>query len=261
MVEVIIGIHLILRSKSYRNPALHTSQNTAHPLQVYYSRIYKKYDLINHIFTFGLDKKWRKHTIDACLKDHPYRILDLCCGTGDLAIGISLASGSNVQITGYDLNPQMLDFAKRKALRSHALNLDFVQGDAALMPFRDNEFDCIIIGFGFRNLVFENPNHEYYLSELSRVMKPGARLLILESSRPGNRIVCFFYRLYLKLFMLPVATAFSGDKNAYQYLLKSSVDFYSFAQLQDMLENYKFCLAKERSYLFGAVNLLIATRK
>lgn len=240
---------------------MHTNQNTAHPLQAYYSRIYKTYDLINHIFTFGLDKKWRKHTVDVCLIDHPYRILDLCCGTGDLAIGISLAAGIDVRVTGYDLNPEMLHVAKLKAFRFPALNLDFVLGDAAFMPFRDNEFDRITIGFGFRNLVFDNPNRKNYLSEIGRIMKPGARLLILESSRPGNRMVCFFYRLYLRLFMVPIASAISGDKNAYRYLLKSSVDFYSFAQLQDMLGNYNFYLEKERSYLFGSVNLLIATRK
>jgi demethylmenaquinone methyltransferase / 2-methoxy-6-polyprenyl-1,4-benzoquinol methylase len=261
MVEVIIGIHLILYFKSYRNPALQTGQNTAHPLQAYYSRIHKTYDLINHIFTFGLDKKWRNHAVDLCLKDHPYRILDLCCGTGDLAIGISRNSGNDVRITGFDLNPEMLHIAQRKAFRFPALNLEFVQGDAAFMPFRDKEFDRITIGFGLRNLVFDNPNREHYLSEIGRVMKPGARLLILESSRPENSMVCFFYRLYLRLFMVPVATAISGDRKAYRYLLKSSAGFFSFAQLQDMLGNYNLYLEKERSYLFGSVNLLIATRK
>ncbi|MBN1790788.1 MAG: class I SAM-dependent methyltransferase, partial [Bacteroidales bacterium] len=128
-----------------------------HPLQSYYSRIHKTYDLVNRLFTFGLDRKWRRHTVEACLETHPRRILDLCCGTGDLAIGISKASAQPVKITGLDLNPQMLEVARQKAMHFALATVEFMQGDAAAMPFADGEFDCITIGFGFRNLTYENP--------------------------------------------------------------------------------------------------------
>ena len=230
------------------------------PLQDYYSRIYKTYDLVNHLFTFGLDKKWRKHTVEACLKSNPERILDLCCGTGDLAIGLNNAAKSQVRITGFDLNSNMLDFARRKAFRFNATAVEFIQGDAGSMPFSDGEFDCITIGFGFRNLTFENPDRERHIREISRVMKPGARLLILESAKPPGRIVDFFYRLYLRLFLVPLGGLLSGDWNAYRYLSRSSADFYSFQTLRTMLEEHLLTLYPEKKYLFGSVNLLIAIK-
>jgi demethylmenaquinone methyltransferase/2-methoxy-6-polyprenyl-1,4-benzoquinol methylase len=235
--------------------------NESHPLQSYYSRIYKTYDLVNRLFTFGMDARWRRHTVEACLSSHPARILDLCCGTGDLAIGLSHASGSNVRITGFDLNPNMLDVARQKAVRLKAAKVEFIQGDAGSMPFLNGEFDCITVGFGFRNLTFENPGRDLYCSEISRIMKPGARLLILESARPENRLVAMFYRVYLKLFMVPLGGLVSGHLNAYRYLAGSSSGFYSFQTLGEMLENYGLSLKSERKYLFGSVNLLIATRK
>ncbi len=231
-----------------------------HPLQEYYSRIYKTYDLVNRLFTFGMDARWRRHTMEACLKNRPVSILDLCCGTGELAISIGRASGKAVHITGFDLNPGMLELARQKAFRLKVDHVDFIQGDAGSMPFRDGEFDCITIGFGFRNLTFENPNRDLHCREISRIMKPGARLLILESAVPKNRLVAFFYRAYLKLFLVPLGGLLSGDWNAYRYLSGSSAGFYSYEELSDMLRNYRLILKSERKYLFGSVNLLVATR-
>lgn len=231
-----------------------------HPLQSYYSRIHKTYDLVNRIFTFGLDRKWRRHTVEACLETHPRRILDLCCGTGDLAIGISKASAHPVMITGLDLNPQMLEVARRKAMHFALATVEFIQGDAAAMPFADGEFDCITIGFGFRNLTYENTKREKHLQEISRVMRPGAHLLILESARPENRFVNFFYRLYLRLFLVPLGGFLSGDWNAYRYLANSSAGFYSFAEMRKMLDANHMTLHIRRKYILGSVNLLIAKK-
>jgi demethylmenaquinone methyltransferase / 2-methoxy-6-polyprenyl-1,4-benzoquinol methylase len=234
--------------------------SSGYPLQEYYSRIYKTYDLVNRLFTFGMDARWRRHTVETCLKSQPVSILDLCCGTGDLAISIRQASHETVHITGYDLNPRMLELARQKASRLNALGIEFIQGDAVSMPFKDGNFDCITIGFGFRNLTFENPNRDLNCREISRIMKPGARLLILESAVPENRLIAFFYRAYLKLFLVPLGGLLSGDWNAYRYLSGSSAGFYSFKMLRDMLLNYGLTLKSERKYLFGSVNLLVATR-
>lgn len=231
-----------------------------HPLQSYYSRIHKTYDLVNSLFTFGLDRKWRRHTVEACLETHPRRILDLCCGTGDLAIGISRASSSPVCITGLDLNPLMLDVARQKAMHSTLATVEFIQGDAGAMPFADGEFDCITIGFGFRNLTYENPKREQHLREISRIMGTGAQLLILESARPENRFVSFFYRLYLRLFLVPLGGLLSGDWDAYRYLAKSSAGFYSFAEMRKMLDAHQLTLHTRRKYILGSVNLLIAKK-
>jgi len=235
--------------------------NGNYPLQSYYSRIYKTYDLVNRLFTFGLDRKWRRHTVEACLENHPKRILDLCCGTGDLAISISRAAGNTVQITGFDLNSEMLSKARQKAAYYGVKAVDFIRGDAGSMPFRDGEFDCITIGFGFRNLTYENPDKEQYIREISRVMKSGSRLLILESARPDNMLIGFLYRLYLKLFLVPFGGLLSGNWNAYRYLADSSAGFYTYSEVYKMLNEHQLHLYGKKKFLFGTVNLLIASKK
>jgi demethylmenaquinone methyltransferase / 2-methoxy-6-polyprenyl-1,4-benzoquinol methylase len=231
------------------------------PLQDYYSRIYKTYDLVNKLFTFGLDRKWRRQTIEACLKDNPKQILDLCCGTGDLALGIAAAAKRPVSIIGFDLNASMLEVAKNKAKRLGIQSVDFRQGDAGSMPFASREFDRITIGFGFRNLIWQNPNQERHLEEMSRVLRPGARLLILESAVPESAFVSFFYRIYLKAILVPLGGILSGDWKAYRYLAGSSSGFYDFSTLKSMMEPHKLILQSEKKYMFGSVNLLIATKK
>jgi demethylmenaquinone methyltransferase/2-methoxy-6-polyprenyl-1,4-benzoquinol methylase len=231
------------------------------PLQDYYSRIYKTYDLVNRLFTFGQDRKWRRQTIEACLKDNPKKILDLCCGTGDLALGAAMAAKGSLEIIGFDLNASMLEVARSKAGKLGIRSVDFRQGDAGSMPFASQEFDRITIGFGFRNLIWQNPNQARHLEEISRVMKPGARLLILESAVPENAFVSFFYRVYLKLILVPLGGILSGDWKAYRYLAGSSSGFYDLPTLKSMMEPFKLILKKEKDYLFGSVNLLIATKK
>jgi demethylmenaquinone methyltransferase/2-methoxy-6-polyprenyl-1,4-benzoquinol methylase len=231
------------------------------PLQDYYTRIYKAYDQVNRLFTFGQDKKWRRLTIEACLAGNPKRVLDLCCGTGDLAISICRTGNEQIRITGYDLNQNMLEIARQKAIRFNTQSVEFIQGDAASMPFSNNEFDCILIGFGLRNLIYENPDMEKHLQEINRVMKPGARLLILESTLPENRFIGLFYRLYLKLVLVPLGGLLSGHWKAYRYLADSSAGFYDFSELNRLFEVHQMVLHLQQRYFFGSVNLLIATKK
>jgi demethylmenaquinone methyltransferase / 2-methoxy-6-polyprenyl-1,4-benzoquinol methylase len=233
---------------------------SGYPLQDYYSGIYKTYDLVNRLFTLGQDRKWRRRTVKICLLDNPQRILDLCCGTGDLALELAVAGDRQPEITGYDQNKQMLEMARNKASRLQIQSVSFIQGDAVSMPFADHEFDRITIGFGFRNLTWENPQREKYLTEISRVMKPGARLLILESAVPENQLIRIFYQLYLWLILIPLGGFLSGNWKAYRYLAGSSSDFYNFNTLKTMLHQYHLNLKTGEKYLFGSVNLLIATK-
>jgi len=228
-------------------------------LQAYYSRIYRRYDLVNSLFTFGFDKKWRNHTVRQCLALSPSRILDLCCGTGDLAISLSIHANDNTYVAGYDLNNHMLDISRRKAAKS-GVSPEFIQGDAAALPFRNEEFDCITIGFGFRNLTWENPEVKRHIAEMRRVLKTGGSLFILESSRPTNRILGGLYLLYLKFVLVPLGGILSGEWNAYRYLAGSSSGFYSFAELKEMLGKSGFDLTQGRKFMFGSANLLIARK-
>ncbi len=230
-----------------------------HPLQTYYSRIYRSYDLVNRLFTLGLDRKWRRYTAQKCLESKPLQVIDLCCGTGDLAIAISRQADEEVSITGYDLNAEMLALARKKASRFPHPPV-FIQGDAASMPFNSDSLDCITIGFGFRNLTWENPQRDVFIGEMARVLKPGGRLLILESARPENKVTAWLYDLYLKFILIPLGGVISGNSEAYRYLAGSSSGFYPFGELQSMLRSHRLSLQKERTFLFGAVNLLIAIK-
>ena len=231
----------------------------SHPLQNYYSRIYRTYDLVNALFTFGMDKKWRKITVSHCLSSNPSKVLDLCCGTGDMAIAVAVNSRKGTRVTGYDLNPEMLEAAVKKALHKQ-VDVTFIRGDVADLPFSSNEFDGITIGFGFRNLTWQNPGRSRHISEISRVLRTGGKLLILESARPENPVIRFFYSLYLKAVLVPIGGLISGDWNAYRYLAGSSAGFYEFGELKTMLAEHGLELRIHSKFLFGSVNLLEAIK-
>ncbi len=161
------------------------------PLKTYYSKIYKRYDLVNRIFTFSMDERWRKITANECFKNHPQNILDLCCGTGDLTVKLAKKANGDSEVIGYDFSEHMLEIARQK-LEKHHLNVDLVAGDVAQMPFENDFFDSIGTTFGFRNLVYENENREKHLEEIYRVLKKGGQLVIAESSKPGSAFVRFF---------------------------------------------------------------------
>lgn len=230
------------------------------PLQEFYSRIYKKYDLINRIFTFNLDEKWRKKTSRECLKGAPNAVLDLCCGTGDLTVRLAKESHHKTKIVGYDFSHEMLVLAKRKAASKNMEEIDFIEGDAANMPFENNSFDAIGITFGFRNLTYENPNEKRHLEEIKRILKKGGKLVILESGYPENAFIRFFYRLYLNLFLIPLGGILSGDLAAYRYLAKSSERFYTSSELCKKFVELGFSRFEHRALLFGASNIFVVVK-
>jgi demethylmenaquinone methyltransferase/2-methoxy-6-polyprenyl-1,4-benzoquinol methylase len=232
-----------------------------YPLSEFYSTIYKRYDLINRIFTFGYDQKWRKKVADICIESKPGSVLDLCCGTGDLALSLYQKSGGNIEVTGCDFNLKMLGEAERKAKRRKYKDIKFIQGDAAELPFSDFSFDCVTIGFGIRNLIFENPKSAKHLKEINRVLKENGRLVILESSIPENRFVRFFYNIYLNFILIPMGGFISGNWKAYKYLAHSSSNFFNFAYLKEIFEKEELVLASHQKFFFGASNIVVFSKR
>ena len=230
------------------------------PLNKYYARIYNRYDLVNRIFTLGLDRKWRRRTAKICLETKPETILDLCCGTGDLAIELARQTRDKIKITGYDFSPEMLALADKKTA-SEKYPVEYIQGDAAVMPFSSGKFDALTIGFGFRNLVFENENSLQHLSEMNRVLKKEARLYILESAVPRNNLIRFLYKLYLSVFLIPLGGIISGNWKAYAYLARSSANFYSIREIKDLLYQQGFELIRTDRFFMGAAHLIEAVKK
>jgi demethylmenaquinone methyltransferase/2-methoxy-6-polyprenyl-1,4-benzoquinol methylase len=238
---------------------MNQQQNNSHPLDQYYSKIYRNYDLVNRLFTLGNDKKWRNQTAIECLKNNPIDIIDLCCGTGDICIVLSGKANSKIRITGFDLNQQMLEMARTKS--KNILNIKFTQGDVADMPFNDESFDAMTIGFGFRNLTFENNKTEIHLKEMNRILRKGARLHILESSVPSNKLIRSFYKFYLSVILIPLGALISGNWKAYSYLARSSANFFNVQEVNEILMKYGFEVLKVKTFFFGASNLITAVKK
>jgi len=220
-----------------------------------------RYDLINRIITFGLDGRWRRLAVRACLENGPQRILDIGCGTGDLTIGLALMAGKNAAVTGLDYSPPMLVLARAKAAQAGvAEKVNFVHGDATELPFPEASFDAAAISFAFRNLTYKNTGQARHLAEVRRVLRPGGRYVIVESSQPANPIIRALFHLYLRVFVAPVGIRLSGQRNAYRYLVESARHFSSPEEVREMLLEAGFREVTYRPLLFGAAGLHTATR-
>ena len=168
-----------------------------------FDRIAPVYDSMNRLMTAGLDRRWRREAAEAVVKPGD-RVLDSCCGTGDLGIAAAAAGGD---VTGVDFSKPMLERARRKAPE-----LEWIEGDALALPFADESFDAATVGFGVRNL----SELDKGLHELRRVLRPGGRLAILEITRPTG-FVAPFYRLWFDV-LIPAAGKVLPGGSAYTYL-------------------------------------------
>jgi demethylmenaquinone methyltransferase/2-methoxy-6-polyprenyl-1,4-benzoquinol methylase len=168
-----------------------------------FDRIAPVYDAMNRLMTAGLDRSWRRSTVEAVVRPGD-RVLDACCGTGDLAIA---AAAAGAEVTGVDFSKPMLERARRKAP-----GIDWLEGDALALPFEAGSFDAATVGFGARNL----SDLEAGLRELRRVLRPGGRLAILEITRPQGMLAPF-YRLWFDG-VIPLAGKVLPGGSAYTYL-------------------------------------------
>lgn len=235
-------------------------QKQQKPLHAIFTDIPPHYDLINHIATLGLDTRWRNALARKCLENNPAKMLDLCCGTGDLALTVAKFSKGSVEITGLDFSKEMLEFAAGKAQQRNITSINFVYGDASAMPFDDGTFDAIGISFGFRNLTYANPAANKHLSEIYRVLKKGGRFVIAETSQPNSKFVRFFFHLYMKLFVAPVGILISKNKPAYRYFAKSTCQYYDRHQIRQLLLGAGFESVEYKPMLLGASSIVLAIK-
>jgi demethylmenaquinone methyltransferase/2-methoxy-6-polyprenyl-1,4-benzoquinol methylase len=190
-----------------------------------FDRIAPVYDVMNRAMTMGLDRKWRRLTAESVVRPGD-RVLDACCGTGDLALADARAGG---RVTGVDFSQEMLARAERKAPE-----FQWVQADAAALPFEDGSFDVVTVGFGIRNLA----DLEAGLAELARVLVPGGRLGCLEITRPRG-VLRPFFRLWFDG-LVPVAGRFLRGGAAYSYLPASVRRFPGPEDLADAMRRAGF---------------------
>ena len=231
------------------------------PLHEIFTSVPDRYDLINCIFTWGLDKRWRLKATRFCLATQPDKILDLCCGTGDLAITLAQLAGSSTEVVGLDYSPPMLEKASEKASRVQLkAKLNFVHGDVGDLPFPDGYFDCIGISFAFRNLTYNNPDTLRYLSEIVRVLKKGGHFVIVESSQPPNKLIHALDHFYVRTFVRRMGTLLSKNKTAYNYLTESASKFYTAEELADLLVKAGFSAVSLKRLFFGATAIHVAIK-
>ncbi len=231
------------------------------PLHGMFTALPPRYDLINHIITWGLDRHWRRQAVRECLTPPPRKVLDLCCGTGDLAISLARLARNDVELTGLDYSSPMLEIAAGKAERlTSGKDISFVCGDAAYLPFPDGHLDCIGISFAFRNLTYHNRLAPRYLTEVWRVLGEGGRFVIVETSQPRSRLIRELFHRYLRWFVSPVGHLLSGNRGAYHYLSESAVRFYTPEEIKEMLIAAGFRRVSCRPLFLGAISIHVATK-
>ncbi len=198
-----------------------------------FATIAGRYDLLNHLLSGNVDKRWRRIVASRVrdkLSSSSARVLDVACGTGDLSQTLFEITGAGV--VGTDFCRPMLEIAAGKLSR----RIRLIEGDALELPFRDGTFDVATIAFGLRNL----SNVESGLAELSRVVKPGGWVAVLEFSRPANAILRPLFGFYFRRLLPWVGGVISGSRNAYTYLPASVQKFPDQSQLSSMMEQAGF---------------------
>ena len=182
-----------------------------------FAAIARRYDLLNDLQSFGLHRHWKHRVVELAAVRSGQRALDVCCGTGDIAL--ALARGG-AEVTGLDFSQAMLAIAEPRRLKntqSTLANPKFIQGDAQQLPFPDNSFDAVTVGYGLRNLA----GWETGLREMCRVAKPGGRLVALDFGKPPNALWRALYFTHLKMTVPLLGRLFCGNADAYAYILES----------------------------------------
>jgi demethylmenaquinone methyltransferase / 2-methoxy-6-polyprenyl-1,4-benzoquinol methylase len=223
-----------------------------------FSRIAARYDLLNHLLSGNIDKRWRKlvaKRLQPALSSPDARALDVACGTGDLSLALVAATGARV--IGLDFCRPMLDLAAHKARNGAAAPQSrFIEGDALRLPFADASFDAVSIAFGLRNL----SSVEGGLEELLRVLKPGGRACVLEFSKPVVPGFSALFQFYFTRVLPQIGGLISGNASAYEYLPRSVLSFPDQKRLAAMMRAAGFEGVEYENLTGGIAALHTGTR-
>ena len=215
--------------------------------------IAKRYDLLNHLLSGNVDKRWRRivaSRVREKISSSGAQVLDVACGTGDLSLTLFEITGAGV--VGTDFCRPMLEIAAGKT----SGRIRFIEGDALDLPFRDGTFDAATIAFGLRNL----SNVESGLAELSRVVKPGGWVAVLEFSRPANAVLRPMFNMYFRRLLPWIGGVVSGSRSAYTYLPASVQKFPDQSQLSLMMEQAGFDQVRYENLTGGIAALHMGRR-
>ena len=219
-----------------------------------FNKIAKRYDLLNHTLSLGMDFVWRRKAIKK-ITNNPKKILDIATGTADFAI--SAAKYTDANITGIDISDRMINIGEKKIIKKNLINrIQLSIADSENLPFNKSSFDAITAGFGVRN--FENL--EKGLNEIYRVTKKDGFVVILEPSTPKIFPLKQIFRFYFNTILPKIGTLLSDDKSAYTYLPNSVKNFPNGKEFIKILDNIGFRKTSYFPLTFGIVSLYVAIK-
>lgn len=233
----------------------HTQDTKKEQVRTMFNSVAHKYDLLNKLLSFGIDKIWRRITIKELKKINPKTVLDIATGTGDVAIAAIAANPD--KIIGVDISEGMMEIGRKKiAERNLDKIISLQQGDSEQLQFENESFDAVTVAFGVRNF----QHLEKGLLEMLRVLKPGGKVFVLEFSKPTMFPVKQFYGFYSR-YILPFAgKKISGDSAAYTYLPESVKHFPSGKAFGEVLQKCNFKSVIIKPLTFGIVTLYIGAK-
>lgn len=225
-------------------------------VEAMFNGIAPKYDFLNHLLSFGIDKLWRKRLVKGIAKQNAKHVLDVATGTADLSIALAKRL-PEVQIVGVDIADEMLEFGRRKLKKLKLDQRITMQKATSLdLPFSDGLFDAAMVAFGVRN--FEDPIKG--LSEMQRVLKSGGTISVLEFTTPKYAVIGWLYKFYFSTVLPWVGKLVSGHKTAYTYLPMSVQAFKERESFNELLEQSGFKNAQYVQQSFGIAAIYTATK-
>jgi demethylmenaquinone methyltransferase/2-methoxy-6-polyprenyl-1,4-benzoquinol methylase len=232
-------------------------ENKSQKIQGMFNAISHRYDLLNGLLSFGRDKSWRKRGVRMLELQPGSHLLDLACGTGDVALTAARIYPGLSQITGMDFSENMLTLARAKfADKQIAVTHEFRFGDATELPLDDSSVDAVTIAFGIRNVV-DVPKA---LSEIHRVLTPSGKLMILEFAPPSGKVFGKLFHFYFNSILPRIGGWISGQPEAYKYLPKSVGEFYSVEKLSQLITDAQLNVTQVKKLTFGVCVAYLAQK-
>jgi demethylmenaquinone methyltransferase / 2-methoxy-6-polyprenyl-1,4-benzoquinol methylase len=225
-----------------------------------FERIAKRYDLTNDVISLGMHRGWKSRAVDELKTRSDGSYLDVCCGTGDLALTIAARLGDRGKVTGVDFSQNMLDVAAQRALKAQRqgktnCEVQWRQGDAQDLPFAENSFDGAIISFGLRNLT----DYKQGIYQMSRVVRPGGKVINLDLGHPSLPVFTQVFGIYFRHVVPIIGAILQNDRQAYTYLPESLSTYPNHERLTSIFEEVGLKDVQWTPLSMGSVSMHVGT--
>ncbi len=226
----------------------------AEKVRLLFSRIARRYDRINDWMSWGMHRRWKRRLVGSITPRPGGRVLDLCCGTGDVARALAAAEAGRMQVVGLDFTPEMLEVARQAT--PPGLAVRYEQGDALALPFPEGSFDAVTCAYGLRNLA----DLDRGLREAFRVLRTGGKLASLEFGRPRHPLLSWIYFTYLRAMLPLFGLVYFGDPHTYGYIFTSVSRFPDQRELAQRMRAAGFTRVKVEDVMAGTMGICIAEK-